>query len=497
MRRINMAGLLIIIAWLLSPLGGQSSLRLLTIEPYQEVVNTTIKHHSVAGFANDTLFGPTMEEYFWGSYAPIYMTALHTGRQIGQGPRDLFDNVRIPDLRSLDLGEDPSQHTDRWYSVENRPELSYTSLHGQPVIDLPKSGNVSFSLESSYWETQCGSFNPAADWLAENSTDEDPYRGTMTPGPSTPTFALLKKEETTSDETASPDSAGQFQFNYVSKINQTRNINSSCTAWFRTVESEVFCEDAKCLVQKMRYLNRNLTSMFRPIATDGEEKSNWNLFVFYLTETMPGADVGIKGNISRRSELVEQWIMDPNNMWSNTRDSHALFEYVDFSTLAPEMFSSRLQVAMNTYWDSTMNSSVRIGNLTSQDLHGTNETLIWTPINAVGARWAGQRYICNMVFAILTFVISGLLFIAAVVSVALGVMTRAPDVLGYVSTLARDDPYFDKHVPSHLDGLDASRMLRDERVILGDVNKNGNVGHVAFASMGMDPGRISRKRLYD
>jgi hypothetical protein len=45
--------------------------------------------------------------------------------------------------------------------------------------------------------------------------------------------------------------------------------------------------------------------------------------------------------------------------------------------------------------------------------------------------------------------------------------------------------------------LDASRMLRDERVILGDVNKNGNVGHVAFASMGMDPGRISRKRLYD
>ena len=495
MRRINIAGLLIIIAWLLSPLGGQSSLRLLTIEPYQEVVNTTIKHHSVAGFANDTLLSETMEEYFWGSYAPIYMTALQTSRQIGQGPRDLFDNVRIPDLRSLNLGEDPSQHTDRWYSVENRPELSYTSLHGQPVIDIPKSGNVSFPLESSYWETQCGSFSPGADWVSENSSDVDPYRGVLTPGPSIPTFDLILEQGQFNEE-APPDKLGQFQFNYVSKVNQSRNINSSCTASFRTVESEVFCEDAKCLVQKMRYLNRNLTSMFRPMAAE-DQGSNWNAFVYYLTKFMPGADVGLAGKHSRRSELVEQWMMDPDNMWGNTRNSHALFEYVNLSTLAPEVFSSRLQVAMNTYWDSTMNSSVLIGNLTSQDIQGTNETLIWTPINAVGARWVGQRYVCNIVFAILTFVISGLLFIAAVVSVALGIMTRAPDVLGYVSTLARDDPYFDKHVPSHLDGLDASRRLRDERVILGDVNKNGNVGHVAFASVGMDPGRISRKRLYD
>lgn len=86
---------------------------------------------------------------------------------------------------------------------------------------------------------------------------------------------------------------------------------------------------------------------------------------------------------------------------------------------------------------------------------------------------------------------------AASVSVILGVITRAPDVLGYVSTLARDDPYFDKYVPSHLDGLEATRALRDVRVIIGDVHQEAVVGHVAFASMHIGPGRVSKKRLYD
>jgi hypothetical protein len=146
-----------------------------------------------------------------------------------------------------------------------------------------------------------------------------------------------------------------------------------------------------------------------------------------------------------------------------------------------------------------MGSMYRMGNLTSNDLEKQNETNSewWNSTSAIGKRYNGEEYKCNITFAVLTIVISWLLFMAASISVVLGILTRAPDVLGYVSTLARDDPYFDKHVPSHLDGLEATRALRDVRVILGDVRQGADVGHVAFASMDIGPGRVSRKRLYD
>ena len=86
---------------------------------------------------------------------------------------------------------------------------------------------------------------------------------------------------------------------------------------------------------------------------------------------------------------------------------------------------------------------------------------------------------------------------AANVSVILGIVTKAPDILGYVSTCARDNPYFEKYIASHLDGLEAARALRDVRIIIGDVKKKDDVGHIAFALMDSRPERVNRTRMYD
>jgi hypothetical protein len=40
-------------------------------------------------------------------------------------------------------------------------------------------------------------------------------------------------------------------------------------------------------------------------------------------------------------------------------------------------------------------------------------------------------------------------------------------------------------------------VIRDVRVMVGDVHKNEDVGHVAFASADVGATRISSKRLYD
>ncbi|KAF1364294.1 hypothetical protein EJ07DRAFT_151586 [Lizonia empirigonia] len=166
--------------------------------------------------------------------------------------------------------------------------------------------------------------------------------------------------------------------------------------------------------------------------------------------------------------------------------------------LPVEVFSHRLQLAMNTFWDSTVELEYRLGNLTSKDIEDGNLTLAtWNTTTATGMRYDGEQYECHVTFAVLTIIISFFLFIAAVISVVLGFLTRAPDILGYVSTYARDDPYFAHHVPSHMDGMETARALRDVRVIIGDVHKKEEVGHVAFASMEEAPARVNKQRLYD
>ena len=131
--------------------------------------------------------------------------------------------------------------------------------------------------------------------------------------------------------------------------------------------------------------------------------------------------------------------------------------------------------------------------LTTQDLErGESPLSVWNTTTAIG-----EQYSCDFTFAALTVDTSSPLLLIASVTVILGFLTRAPDVLGYVSTLARDDPYFGKPVASHLDGMETTRSLRNVRVIIGDVHKKDDVGHVAFASTDIGPERVHKRRLCD
>jgi hypothetical protein len=152
-------------------------------------------------------------------------------------------------------------------------------------------------------------------------------------------------------------------------------------------------------------------------------------------------------------------------------------------------------MVFNTFWEALVGVNYHVANSTSQA--SDNDLWAWNSTTATGMRYDGEQYVCNKTFAAITIVISFLLFLTASVAGVLGFFTKAPDILGFVSTHARDNPYFKEHVPSHMDGLEAARVLRDVRVIVGDVRKMEDVGHVAFASADVGPMRISSMRLYD
>ncbi|KAJ8118309.1 hypothetical protein OPT61_g697 [Boeremia exigua] len=483
LRQVDLLGVAIITAWLLSPLAGQASLRLLSTTLSESAIETTVHYHKIESFGKSTMIDYHMEEYYWSSYAPLYMTTLQFARQTFNESRDSFGNVRIPDIRSLGADTKASPHSYDWFPVSDSDSHSYTSLFGNPVVGIPSSGNVTFTIESNYWETQCGTF-----------TDEILFKnnGSIPGG----VGAVLEIASPSFDLVAWPTKDGDTteRFTYVTRSSMEGLRYTTCTADFRIVESEVGCRAGICDVHKMRISSRDVKSFLIMKHRFLDTIETFRL----LQRFFPGVDMGPGYAIhSKTSSLTEQWILDPSlqNILTNFMTGWAAAEV---SNLSQEEFNRHFQIAVNIFWDSSLGFNYWAVNATSLDaIHDAKSDTPWTSIPALGTRYDGEKYVCNFTFAIFTIAISVLLFVAAVSSAILGFVTKVPDILGYVSTLARDDPYFGKSVTSHHSGLEAARALRDTRVVIGDVNKDSHVGHIAFATVEERPERVTMRRMYD
>jgi hypothetical protein len=337
-------------------------------------------------------------------------------------------------------------------------------------------------IDSLYWEVRCQpSFgNITLEYFNKNSSDPRSTTKLYAGINSNPSFNMTIK-------TAYNDVNIQYHFDYLSKVSREEATNRSCSATLRIIESEIGCDGGICNVRRMRNSKRDMAPFFRSYAGEADY---W-VYLRNLCMFMPGVDKG-PSTINRfGSGVIENWIADPQSwdwdFWSTE------WKGLNIMTIPTEVFSQRLQILMNTFWDSTTGWQYRSAKLTAAN--ATNP--LHTITNATGVRYDGEHYVCNTTFAALTIFILWLLFMTASISAVLGFVTKAPDILGYVSTLARDNPYFEKHVPSHLDGLQAARALRDVRVTIGDVQKKQDVEHVAFASVDAGPERVNIRRMYD
>jgi hypothetical protein len=418
------------------------------------IFNSTIHHFPVDGSANESVFDWNAAGGDWPQYAPLYMTALQTSRQTSNLPMDLFGNVKIPDVtrledfqsisptnatlyNNLDIIHSPTdvpkkfEERSRWYDINHDEPGIYTSLLGIPVIGIPTFGNSSFELTSAYWDVRC---NPFRHEKERNITDVEG----LISGPFGPSYAIV------------PDGVDHWwnyhykrlriEMTFRSKIAYSEFISSKCSATLQYIESYVRCKAAACAVDRVRELQR-------PV-----EDGSWEAHFKSLTMYMPGADLGFRQNKTTDSELVEQWIQDPYLKTFMLRmKRHGRGEiWVDQSSMSVELFSHRLTMALNTFWDSSLGLRDRMGNLTLDDIGNQAERwedFPWIATKLNGTRFDGEQYACDITFAIMTIIIAWFLFMAANLSVTLGIANKAPDILGYVSTCARDNPYFKKYVP--------------------------------------------------
>jgi hypothetical protein len=452
--------------------------------PREFLFNSTLLYYPIEAYSKAPmiLYGSDAFQN-WPFYASPYMTALQTSKQTINSSMDLWGNVKLPDIKSL-RGYEPSNSTTQWYDIGNEDEVTYASLLGTPIIGMPESSNTSFNMVSFYWSVECDAarIDPVGPWKQATL-----FLNTTCPS-SEPVWTFDLRINSSAKDTA----FFTYQSRKSDNLAQTNSSTAQCRAEAPVVELRVECVNKDCGVRAMRKLSRDHVFSFnRPPAS-----------LFLQTTFLVRADLGATQQRPRQSQPTEFFIVG----WEDkvTRQDEG---WVEIANIPAKVLSNRLQTAINTFWDASIGNGLRTANLSLDQPPSVcpleyTETcaesgFIWNTTTIHGRRFDGEQYICNIPFAIIVIFISCFLLLAANVSTILGIITTAPDILGYVSTAARDNPYFEGHaIPSHIDGMEATRLLQDVRVMIGDVEGKSEVGHVAFTTMDTLPQRLVKRKLY-
>ncbi len=153
MMAFNPLGIAIVLLWCLSPLGGQASLRVISIvtsHPQSRssvVAMNTFQAYSYGGASGNGVAKTTIANPVSAS---IMAASLLSDRN-----QDLWGNVRVPSLAMLRATGHGPASTGLYTVPTQDTNLTYPSLVGTPVGDLPASGNTSFFLPASYMALSC------------------------------------------------------------------------------------------------------------------------------------------------------------------------------------------------------------------------------------------------------------------------------------------------------------------------------------------------------
>ncbi|KAL9097207.1 MAG: hypothetical protein Q9165_000634 [Trypethelium subeluteriae] len=505
LRKLTAVGAHLFILWALSPIGGQASLRILG-KSTATITNTSSLAYLPTGMMN-------VQQYDSSSFATgsgsanggqaantLYNAALLAPATDKSGPQDIWGNIRIPWIEQLNGSTADSNGWMAISAADMKSPDNFTSLVGLPVVGLPSTANASsFSMQSAYLSLDCTEqYNASYDaswWRTHlgvvwNSTGgngtfqqpyEDPfvftsfYLDSVSPQMEKRVDALL------SNQTASNSTDPDFHYKrnvmfgtwdeYATSV-YIRNCSVSQTY----VESYVNCTRGACAVTKMRpsveygALNPNLTVL-------EQTTQLYNMF----RQMSFSLDQGHPGDV-QPTTLYIQGLPAPYVSYGQTLPNTIL-------DIPYDTFNVRLGSLMNTYWQLGISPQSFTGDLGPPEKYlsdNSTDILVQGLFNGVPASATVftyyEIYVCNYVWLAVLIACSVVLLLTGIVGSVLKALCRSPEMMGYVASMTYDNPFM-KLPPggSALGAMERARLLRRVRVRVGDVEKNNDVGHVAFA----------------
>jgi len=505
-RSLDLISVLTLFFWVLSPIGGQSSLRLL-----QETTNTTY----TTGTAYYADPNPNLLRF---ETQDMLTASLMAPQRTKVSPLDLWNRPKIPRITDLERKRDLVDHTkSEWSStVANQ---SYTSLTGINVQGLVSRSNSSFNAVHQYISLDCKlRFNETLNDIVEqldlyfpnlypsiNHTFRDPFDD-LFPFPESSYVPLEEwtaktamffrfggENDTRSNFSASEADGRSIQFMFglyelppaYSTSRDGMVVVYQCAPNLIMVDARISCQDNICEVEKIR---RSQTPL--PEARNCEGYFDRRLKCLIK-------DTKSLRNLITSGGKATWWFF--SQLQNEMRDTNGF---------GNDLVSERLSLWFNTWWQAgAFSSSATVRNpydIPPQKIVDDTATAggFWMiPANAtfstkIPVYQRNTAWILTQLFA------STVLLLMGILNIAIYLTTLAPDYFTYISAFTRDNPYV--RVPeggSGLDGSERSRLLRKMKVQIADAKPESDVGYVVLKSVEDEAefasGQLRKGRLYE
>jgi hypothetical protein len=489
---------------------------------------------------------------------PLYQAAVLAPNRVKRGPEDTWGNVKIPRLTQLNAtGKAPNDWIDIGQDLNSVED--YYSLVGIPVIGRPPDHDANFTLETSHLTVDCKPFEttslsnvtdlerlvPGQAWTNISLTNSPLGRNTGAYKADWRGYATFFLQGNYTDVSIDDSRVNAFSgfvnaskhrtsfqsqrityaqgYQYADGHNFTLNY-AQCFLGQVHTETTIGCTARSCSALRIR---KSLTDA-RPSELTGLDHS---MIAGIFLHAFPRGFDWIKG-----SSPPEQFISNTSSFSfvAGTTDLRTNPGWVDLGKLSADVFSRRLAILMNTYYQLSLAPNAFLGDLPSHNLsvYGPDTLpsgdvdvylprnlsskntpfLDWWPIfedrvmssdlSFIGATANAtltathEVYACNFAWLALLLATSGILLLMGAGSLVLKRRTLGPEMFGLVTSMTYENPYV--KIPeggSTLDAMERARLLKDMEVYIADVETSNDVGHVAFAA-GVPLRKLERGRLY-
>ncbi|KAF2129893.1 hypothetical protein P153DRAFT_396232 [Dothidotthia symphoricarpi CBS 119687] len=511
---VDILSLSILVLWMLSPLGGQSALRLMhetnsTVSDVGPVYYADVNAASAFPSQSDNVDAVNL-------VSAVVSASLATADTSDNTTTDAWVHPKIPRLAEIERDEARNATERPWMSVADNTNLGYASLTGINVMNLRQGSDSNFTIPAEYMHLGCElkiagpGTQDTIDYLNGLGTARHPYyeilangtdssvitAGSMFSKTSFFIYGVNAKGDNTTGEIPSKLLYGANNFNGDAFLYE-------CSLGSVLVEAEVTCRSASCVVERLRRLSipradRNATA---GLPWDVVNVGHWYT---YFTRHIPG----IAGTTSiYKNHPIDNYVYG-ENPWSSwgAHDATSPPSYHNWTTIKAEDMSKRLTRVLNTYWDSSrwMLASTRNDPYGTSSLNTTTHqpfpSMTMKSTDAVFTRQI-TIYKANIPWVVSLIACSLVLLVFGAASLVLSLGVVAPDIFDYVSSFTRDNPYIAAPVGgSGLDGVERARLLKRMKVQLGDVDKSEDVGYIALRSVDgkkdCEDGRIKKERTY-
>ena len=517
---IDATGTTLILLWLVSPLGGQASLRLLS-------TGSTAPTTSQIGFGNlsNTIsqLDVSTVNMFQTTFNGLYTASLVSSLDVKQGPRDPWGNPKMPAFESLSTQADEAG----FKAVLDNGETDWASLIGIPITGLHQSARNTATITARYYHIDCwemygvdGTTNWPADKLGviDNNTDIwTSWTGsTASPGQ---WLTVLNGDWKNGDWPATPrlnmtfaSWSGESLYGGYnnSEVFYTANATiANCTIEPSHLDLQLICDGFSC---RIAYARRS-TAVVRPTGSSDDDSQGTAYWGDMMNEWWAEQTWVVSWNSA--NAVSNTGMIAPTLFYFAGNEAFPFVTYEpggDEGGTAPKLYelpledvTRRIRRLLNTYRQASMgplsyNNTIPFGEpeafLSGKTTSSTGDyDISLSPVDATIEPLAAT-YKVDAWWLAITIIASCVLLLTGLVGFAAKFACVGPDLLGSFTTVLRVSPYTAPYLAGDNSTLDSGSVAKSNKNLkleLKDVMADQDVGLLAVSAEASG----SEKRISD